>query len=201
MKKQVISASDVARASGTLVVPADAVITPLAHDLAAERGIDIVRDGQPASHAGATAAPADDALADTVRAVVARLLGEGALTSSPSRPQVKHCVVGEARLEPFAFPGPPAGMAVATGDVVTSDDGAPMAAGYMTLTAGEFPWTFDYDEIQIVLEGELHLGGDAGHRVGRPGDIMFIPKGSRITFGTPSWTKFVYVTFPANWAG
>ena len=28
---------------------------------------------------------------------------------------------------------------------------------------------------------------------------MYVPKGSSITFGTPSWTRFVYVTFPADW--
>ena len=86
-----------------------------------------------------------------------------------------------------------------TGDVVTSDDGSPMAAGYMTLTEGSFPWEFSYDEIQIVLEGELHIGTPEGTRIATPGDIMYVPKGSRITFGTPSWTKFVYVTFPADW--
>ena len=107
--------------------------------------------------------------------------------------------IGESRLDPFPYPGPPPGMQVATGDVVTDADGAPMAAGYMTITQGSFPWTLNYDEVQIVFEGELHLGGDAGGKIGRPGDILYVPKGSRITFGTPTWAKFVYVTFPANW--
>ena len=74
-----------------------------------------------------------------------------------------------------ALAGPPPGMQVATGDVVTDADGAPMAAGYMTITQGSFPWTLNYDEVQIVLEGELHLGGDAGGKVGRPGDILYVP--------------------------
>ena len=39
----------------------------------------------------------------------------------------------------------------------------------------------------------------AGDQIGRPGDVFYVPKGSSITFGTPSWAKFVYVTFPANW--
>ncbi|HEY0775154.1 MAG TPA: hypothetical protein VGD51_13780 [Nocardioidaceae bacterium] len=28
-----------------------------------------------------------------------------------------------------------------------------------------------------------------------------MPKGSSITFGTPSWTRFLYVTYPADWGG
>lgn len=71
----------------------------------------------------------------------------------------------------------------------------------MSLTAGEFPWTLTYDEVQVVLEGELHIGTQTGTKVGRPGDVLYVPKGSAITFGTPSWAKFVYVTFPADWAG
>jgi len=34
---------------------------------------------------------------------------------------------------------------------------------------------------------------------GKTGDVIYIPKGSSITFGTPSWTRFVYVVFPVNW--
>ena len=69
----------------------------------------------------------------------------------------------------------------------------------MTLTAGSFPWTLNYDEVQIVLEGELHIGTPDGVRVGRPGDVLYVPKGSTITFSTPTWAKFVYVTYPADW--
>lgn len=200
MKKPVITAADVAAADGQLVVAPNAIITPLARDAAAERGITIVRGDAAPAAAAPTGGGGD--LADAVRAIVMKMVGEGAgLASSPRRHPVKLAKLHESRTEPFPHPGPPPGMAVETGDVVTEADGSPMAAGYMTLTKGEFPWTLDYDEVQIVLEGELHLGGDAGHKVGRPGDILYVPKGSSITFGTPSWTKFVYVTFPANWEG
>jgi ethanolamine utilization protein EutQ len=30
--------------------------------------------------------------------------------------------------------------------------------------------------------------------------VIFIPKGSAITFGTPSYARFVYVAHPANWS-
>lgn len=181
-----------------MLVARDAIVTPLARDVARERGIDIVRVGE----ATPSAAPSSgDALADQVRALVTAMLGSGggALAAPTTRHPVKLARLGESKLDPFPYPGPPPGMQVATGDVVTDADGAPMAAGYMTITQGSFPWTLNYDEVQIVLEGELLLGGDAGGKIGRPGDILYVPKGSRITFGTPTWAKFVYVTFPANW--
>lgn len=209
MGKIVITAAEVLQASsGRLVVAPDAIVTPLACDAAAENGIEIVRGGAgsqvPVLPAGSSAV--GDDLSAKVRAIVTGLLGTGGgtltgLTPQHSKPPVKLSRMREAKLAAFPYPGPPAGMEVTTADVVTGDDGSPIAAGYMTLTKGSFPWTFTYDEVQIVLEGELHLGGEAGGKVGYPGDIFYVPKGSEITFGTPSWTKFVYVTFPADWEG
>ena len=172
MAKIVVTAAEVQQAasSGVLQVPAGAIVTPLAKDVAAELGVTITRSG-----GSAPAAP------------------------TVARKPVKLSSIRDARLERFPYPGPPADMEVKTVDVVTADDGAPVATGYMSITKGSFPWTLTYDEVQIVLEGELHLGGDAGGKVGYPGDVFYVPKGSSITFGTPSWAKFVYVTFPANW--
>jgi ethanolamine utilization protein EutQ len=84
-------------------------------------------------------------------------------------------------------------------DVVTSEDGSPMAAGYMALDRGEFAWALTYDEIDVVLEGELVITRGTEAVRGGPGDCIFIPKGSSITFGTPNRTRFVYIAFPANW--
>jgi ethanolamine utilization protein EutQ len=50
-----------------------------------------------------------------------------------------------------------------------------------------------------VLEGELVITRGSEQVRGGPGDTIYIPKGSSITFGTPSRTRFVYVVFPVNW--
>lgn len=200
MGRSVITAAEVQAASGgRLMVSADAIITPLARDVAKDLGVAIEVGGP----AGPQLPRADDALTTKIRAIVESMMGSGrgGLTAptAPAAPPVKLARQADAVLESFPYPGPPPGMAVEAVDVVTAEDRSPMAAGYLTLTKGSFPWTLTYDEIQIVLEGELHLGGDGGGQIGRPGDVLFVPKGSSITFGTPSWTKFVYVTFPANW--
>jgi ethanolamine utilization protein EutQ len=92
-------------------------------------------------------------------------------------------------------------MDVRTRDVVTGEHGVPMAAGLMSLREGSFPWTLDYDEVEYVLEGELHLTCGDQVVVARPGDVVAVPRGSSITFGTPSWARFLYVTYPADWGG
>lgn len=203
MGRVVISAADVeqARSTGRLMVPAGAIVTPLARDVAVEHGVQLVTSCE-AAPTGVR--PAEDELSQRVRALVTTLLASGGagatdLRPTPSLPPVKLVRAQEAELEPFGYPGPPPTMSVRATDVVTSEDGSPVAAGYLTLTAGTFPWTLSYDEVQIVLEGELHIGTADGVRIGRPGDVLFVPKGSAITFGTPEWAKFVYVTFPADW--
>lgn len=45
----------------------------------------------------------------------------------------------------------------------------------------------------MVLEGELHVRHEGETMVAKAGDVMFIPKGSSIEFGTPSTVRFMYV--------
>lgn len=110
-------------------------------------------------------------------------------------------VRGEAvQLERFTGAG--AGKNVQLKDVITAADRSPMGAGFMSWSAADsFPWTLTYDEIDYVLEGVLHVVIDGKTIEGRPGDVVFIPKGSRIVFGTPSRVRLFYVTHPANWGG
>jgi ethanolamine utilization protein EutQ len=99
------------------------------------------------------------------------------------------------------FPGAGTDKQVGIADVITAADGAPIAAGFMAWSQCFFPWTLDYDEIDLVLEGELHIRHNGQTYVGKSGDVFYIPKGSAIEFGTTSAVRFFYVTYPANWQG
>ena len=209
MSRHVISVRELEGArDGRLVIGEQDLVTPLAAEEAATRGIRIERVGEQraappvAGPAVREPSPGDDELVTLVRSVVTSVLTQGGGGTVPTRGragQVKLCRASEAVLEDFPFDGPGPDQRVQAVDVVTSDDG-PLAAGYMTLTVGTFPWTLSYDEVQIVLEGELHIGTGTDVQVGHAGDVLYVPKGSAITFGTPSWAKFVYVTFPSNWS-
>jgi len=165
------------KASVLVMGPRD-LITPEAVDLARHFGIQLVREEAQAAVASPSA------------------------TAPGALPPLKVARRGESTLQPFGAGAQ--GVAVTLADVVTQADGAPMAVGYMALDAtqpggGAFAWTLTYDEVDIVLEGELVIRRVAEEVRGRPGDVIFIAKGSSITFGTPSYTRFVYVAYPANW--
>jgi ethanolamine utilization protein EutQ len=144
-------------------------------------------------------------LENRVRRAVANALGQtissGAMDDEHSQePGVQHVDGRAVKMEPFPFNIRRPEMDVRLADVITSQDGSPIAAGFMTLHKGQFPWTLNYDEIEYVIEGELHIITPEKVVVGLPGDVIFIPKGSRIQFATPSWAKFLYVTYPADWS-
>ncbi len=103
------------------------------------------------------------------------------------------------QLAPFPPAGP--GKNVRLADVVTAKDGAPMTAGFMSFRHQDaFAWSLDYDEVDYVVEGVLQIEIDGRKVTGRVGDVVYIPKGSKIIFGTPSRVKVFYVTYPADWA-
>ena len=148
---------------------------------------------KPATHPATPATPAATA-ATAVQASTANTP-----TAHPSSGGIK--LVKGAEVHLGNFPGAGAEQQVGIADVITAADGAPIAAGFMAWSQCFFPWTLDYDEIDLVLEGELHIRCNGHTHVGQAGDVLYIPKGSAIEFGTTTHVRFFYVTYPANWQG
>lgn len=88
---------------------------------------------------------------------------------------------------------------VALTDIVTLQEAPRMGAGIMELSQTSFEWTLNYDEYDMVIEGELEIEIDGRILSGRPGDILYIPKGSHIHFQTKSFARYAYFVYPADW--
>lgn len=85
-------------------------------------------------------------------------------------------------------------------DLTTLEEAPRMGCGLMELLDGaSFEWTLTYDEYDIVLEGTLEIEIDGRIVSGGVGDVIYIPKGSHIHFQTPSYAKYAYTVYPANW--
>ncbi|WCE28610.1 ethanolamine utilization acetate kinase EutQ [Vibrio sp. SCSIO 43137] len=97
------------------------------------------------------------------------------------------------------FDGAP-GKNIGLTDVIGPEQNSTLGVGYMGWENAFFPWTLNYDEVDVILEGELHIKTPSGTTIGKPGDVIFIPKGSDIEFGTPTHVRFVYVAYPADWS-
>ena len=183
MPRQLFTAEDIRRLAReraeTLVLAPDDIVTHEAQDVAFALGLKMIRET--ASGSGLRAAGA-------------------ALPVNPhGLPPLKVVRRANAEVEPFLEGKTTPGTNVWLKDVVVTQDRSPMGAGYMSLDKGEMQWTLTYDEIDIVLEGELVITRGNEQVRGKTGDVIYIPKGSTITFGTPNWTRFVYVVFPVNW--
>ena len=84
------------------------------------------------------------------------------------------------------------------GDVFNSTDvSAPIASGFYHLKPGTpLEYTYTYDEMKIILEGEVRIRDSSGQEVlATVGDVFYFPKGAIITFSTetPSGVKAFYV--------
>lgn len=185
-KKHVITAEVVTaeceRGLRRLAAPrGTAVITPAAWSKAQELGVtfDQSADAQPAS-----------ITTDTANGHCERLIDASGVVTVRGR---------SVKLGRFEAAGPDRNVGLL--DVVTGKDRSPMTAGFMSFgRADAFAWRLDYDEIDYVLEGTLHLTVEGRVIEGKSGDVLYVPKGTSLVFGTPSRTRVFYVTYPADWA-
>ena len=102
------------------------------------------------------------------------------------------------KCEPFVTGKP--GDQVFLKDIVTLEESPRLGCGFMEMKESSFPWTLKYDEIDYITEGTLEILIDGKKITGNAGDVIFIPMNSSIEFSTPDYARFVYVTYPANWA-
>ncbi len=178
MPRQLFTAEDIRRLARdrveTLLLAPEDIVTHEATDTAFALGVKLIRETD-SNHS----------------------LSQAAATSH--LPPLKVVRMANVQVEPFLEGETTPGTHVWLKDVVVTQDRSPMGAGYMSLDKGEMRWTLTYDEIDIVLEGELVITRGNEQVRGKTGDVIYIPKGSSITFGTPNWTRFVYVVFPVNW--
>ncbi|WDV48258.1 cupin domain-containing protein [Clostridiaceae bacterium M8S5] len=85
-------------------------------------------------------------------------------------------------------------------DVISLDESPRLGCGIMEMTKTTFDWTLTYDEIDYIIDGTLEIVIDGRRVIGNKGDIIFIPKNTSIQFSVPDHARFVYITYPADWA-
>ena len=81
-----------------------------------------------------------------------------------------------------------------------SKEEAKISAGFLEIDQSRFDWELSYEEIDYVISGTLEITIDGQKFTALPGDVVFVPKGSKVTWGSPDKVKLFYATYPANWS-
>lgn len=89
---------------------------------------------------------------------------------------------------------------VYTRDLFTLEESPRLGCGIMEMTDTTFDWTLQYDEIDYVIDGTLNIISNGVTTTAQKGEIILIPKGSKIQFSVNGFSRFLYVTYPANWS-
>jgi ethanolamine utilization protein EutQ len=191
--------------SREIVLEPGSRLTPSARDYATMMGLTIIQEHdrfitresrrlvqQPA----APACPAPEGIREAdVNELVQKVLAEFQHPAC-ANPRATHVKSGSIQILPFKKEVP--GLKMGLVDVITSRE-ANLAAGFMTFDHSELPWRLTYDEVEYVIEGDYVLKVDSQVFRAKPGDVIYVPKGSQVVFSSPSFAKVFYVTYPANW--
>lgn len=92
------------------------------------------------------------------------------------------------------------GDQVFTHDLFSLEESPRLGCGIMEMERTTFEWTLNYDEIDYIIDGTLTIIKDGKSVTAGPGEIIWIPMGSKIQFSVPKSARFIYVTYPADWA-
>jgi ethanolamine utilization protein EutQ len=91
--------------------------------------------------------------------------------------------------------GAQASIAIVTG----AQDATALGTGFARLSGADFAWTVRYDEVLLVLEGELTVRTDECDLVAKPHDCIWLPKGTELRYVAEEALVF-FAIHPANWA-
>lgn len=83
---------------------------------------------------------------------------------------------------------------------IVNKDESKMSAGFLTIEDSKFQWELTYEEIDYVIEGTVTIEINGNTYIANEGDILFVPKDSKVVWGSPNKAKIFYTTYPANWA-
>jgi ethanolamine utilization protein EutQ len=211
--KKLISVKDVEdwkkQGQKIVYIEKDTIITHAAKDTAKFHGIEFSFDKpcceeKPAEPASVSGAEIDD-IYTVIKKMVEKRLQEYQVDSSPEQQYLSESDQGGLKLvrgHSVKFAALNTGnpdSKVLCQDVITKEESS-MSAGFLTIENSSFEWEFGYEEIDYVIEGTMTIKINGKTFTAYAGDVVCIPSGSKVVWGSPDKAKIFYATYPANWA-
>ncbi|MGY3723859.1 transcriptional regulator [Granulicatella balaenopterae] len=82
---------------------------------------------------------------------------------------------------------------------LVSQEESKVSAGFLEINKSAFEWNLTYEEIDYVIDGTLEVTYNGETFTANAGDVLFVPKDTKVTWSSPNKAKVFYTTYPANW--
>lgn len=213
--KRLISAKDVEvfvkEGKKIFHIESDTIITPSAKDVAKASGIEFSTAPETccvvASEPLKACMPGvdSDMFYNVLKAMMDKGLLQGILDSASDKPYASESDCGglkvvrgsSVKMDYFDTGNPD--NKVYYQELVSKDE-SQMSAGFLTIEKSSFEWDLTYEEIDYVIEGTLTVTINGKTFTACAGDVLFVPSGSKVIWGSPDKARIFYTTYPANWA-
>lgn len=196
--KKLICVEDVeqAQADGiALCVDGNTIITPAAQDLIEAFQLPIKESCE--TTLTETALPDELNKKTLIQLLKMILSGEPASYQCEQHDNGLKVVKGESvKMAPFDTGDPNAKVYY---QELISKEEAQISAGFLEIDHSSFDWELTYEEIDYVISGTLEITIEGQTFTANPGDVVFVPKDSKVTWCSPNKVKLFYATYPANW--
>ena len=83
-------------------------------------------------------------------------------------------------------------------EISSAEEGTELGTGYARLSKARLSWTVRYDEVLVVIEGELTVHVDGFPLVAGPRDAIWLAAGSAVIYEAEA-ALVLYAIHPANW--
>lgn len=203
--KQLVCAKDIealnAEGKNVFYIEDGSIITPSAKDAAEALGVKFCKKEEEVL----PAVPAFDGMdSEKIYAVLKVLMERGLLNDilkpyeAESHGNGLKVVRGDSvKMDVFDTGNP---SAKAYYQELISKDESHISAGFLVIDHSSFEWELTYEEIDYVIEGNLTVSIDGKTYTAKAGDVVFVPSGSKVVWGSPDKARIFYATYPANWA-
>jgi ethanolamine utilization protein EutQ len=84
-------------------------------------------------------------------------------------------------------------------EVCGTGDGTPLGTGFVRMKNASIPWTVRYDEVVLVLEGQLTIKMASGDITAGPMECIWLPADTDLVYQATEALVF-YAIHPADWA-
>lgn len=191
-----------------VVIDSNTIVTPAAMDFAKESGVEFSThascENVCPTESGSGGSIDSELIYRALKSLMEKGLLQDVIDAISGRKYVEErdnsglkVVRGDSvKLDPFDTGNP---NVKAQYQELVSKEESKMSAGFLVIENSRFDWNLTYEEIDYVIEGTLNVTINGKTYTAKAGDVLFVPSGSQVVWGSPDKARIFYTTYPANW--